>query len=147
MGLIDTHTHLEGFAREGTLAAMLARTREAGVDAMITIGTSPDDWALYRGIAGEHPGFVHYSVGLHPCAVEAGWAEAMAQMEGFWGSGTGISPVNLTDHGRDARATRPVALGEIGLDRFHLPKDPAEAETIFAWQCAAFAAQLELAKR
>jgi TatD DNase family protein len=40
-----------------------------------------------------------------------------------------------------------VALGEIGLDRFHLPKEAAEAETIFAWQRAAFAEGLAMAKR
>lgn len=131
MGLIDTHTHLETFARNGTLAATLTRAREAGVEAMVTIGTAPDDWTLYRGIAGEHPGFVHYSVGLHPCSVEAGWAAAVAQIEEFWG---GTAP-------------RPVALGECGLDRFHLPKDAAQADMIFAWQRAAFAAQLEIAKR
>jgi len=131
MGLVDTHTHLETFARHDTLAAALARAREAGVDAMITIGTAPDDWALYREIAGAQQGFVHYAVGLHPCSVAVGWAAAVAQMEGFWGE---VSP-------------RPVALGECGLDRFHLPKDAAEAEKIFAWQRAAFAAQLEIAKR
>lgn len=131
MGLIDTHTHLESFARKGELAGALERARAAGVDAMITIGTSPDDWELYRALAREHPGFVRYSVGLHPCSVEAGWAEAVAQVEGFW---RGDEP-------------RPVALGEIGLDRFHLPKEPAEAEKIFAWQRAAFTEGLALAKR
>ena len=45
MGLIDTHTHLESFARKGTLAAALEAARAAGIEAMITIGTSPDDWA------------------------------------------------------------------------------------------------------
>jgi TatD DNase family protein len=39
-------------------------------------------------------------------------------------------------------------LGECGLDRFHLPKDdPAKAEQVFAWQRAAFEAQLAIAKR
>ena len=147
MGLIDTHTHLESFARKGELPGALERARAAGVEAMITIGTSPDDWELYRGLAREHVGFVHYSVGLHPCAVEAGWESAMAQVEGFWESGTGVPPVSQEDHGRDARATRPVALGEIGLDRFHLPKEAAEAEKIFAWQRAAFREGLALAKR
>jgi TatD DNase family protein len=131
MGLIDTHTHLETFARNGALAPTLVRAREAGVETMITIGTSPDDWELYRSIATEHPGFVHYSVGLHPCSVEADWAAAVAQIERYWSN----------------PAPRPVALGECGLDRFHLPKDAAQAEMIFAWQRAAFAAQLEIAKR
>ena len=131
MGLIDTHTHLDSFVRHGTLDATLARAREAGIEAMITIGTSPDDWELYRGIANQHQGFVHYAVGLHPCSVDAGWAAAVARIETSW--------TNPVPH--------PVALGECGLDRFHLPKDAAEAEMIFAWQRAAFAAQLEIAKR
>lgn len=131
MGLIDTHTHLESFARSGALPAVLARARAAGLDAMITIGTSPDDWELYRGIATEHPGFVHYTVGLHPCAVDADWPRAVEAIEAFW----------------EAAGVRPVALGECGLDRFHLPKEPAEADAIFAWQRGAFSAQLAIARR
>ena len=49
MGLIDTHTHLETFARAGTLDGALAQARAAGLEAMITIGTSTDDWALSSG--------------------------------------------------------------------------------------------------
>ncbi len=131
MGLIDTHTHLDSFARDGTLDATLARACEAGVEAMIAIGTAPDDWTLYRGIANRHRGLVHYAVGLHPCSVDAHWATAVAQIEKFWSDPT----------------PHPVALGECGLDRFHLPKDNTQAEMIFAWQHAAFAAQLEIAKR
>ena len=44
-------------------------------------------------------------------------------------------------------APRPVGLGEMGLDRFHLPKEAAEAERIFGRQRAAFAAGLRLARR
>ena len=131
MGLIDTHTHLESFVRLGTLPGALARAREAGLEAMITIGTSPEDWVPYRELARTHPGTVNYSAGLHPCAVDAGWEAAQAQVAGFW-----------SDAG-----PRPVALGEIGLDRFHLPKDPAAAEKVFGWQCGAFAAGLALAKQ
>src|SRR3954462_15473732 len=104
MGLIDTHTHLESFARQGTLPGALARAREAGVDTMITIGTGPDDWPLYQALAKEHAGFVHYTAGLHPCSVESDWESAVARVENFWSG----SP-------------SPVALGECGLDRFHLP--------------------------
>ncbi|MEY2878917.1 MAG: hypothetical protein RLZZ15_1297 [Verrucomicrobiota bacterium] len=131
MPLIDTHTHLESFARRGELAAVLARARAADVEAMIAIGTAADDWELYREIAAAHPGFVHFSAGLHPCSVEADWADEVAQLEAYWTGGK----------------ARPVALGECGLDRFHLPKDAAEAERIFAWQRAAFTAQLALARR
>ena len=134
MGLIDTHTHLESFHHRGTLAGALERARAAGVEAMVTIGTSTEDWELYRGLAAQHPGFVHYSVGLHPCAVDENWADQVAGLEAFWREKEG--------------SVRPVALGECGLDRFHLPKDdPAAAQRILNWQREAFTVQLELARR
>jgi len=132
MGLIDTHTHLESFARRGERAAVLDRARAAGLEAMITIGTSTDDWAYYREIAESERGYVHYSVGLHPCSVGEDWPEQLAQVDEFW-----TAPGRL----------RPVALGEIGLDRFHLPKEPAEAERILGLQRLAFDAGLMLAKK
>jgi TatD DNase family protein len=131
MGLIDTHTHLESFARRGDLPAVLARAREAGLEALVTIGTDADDWGLYRDLAEAHPGFVHYTAGMHPCSVDERWAERFATLESFWSA-----------------ATPPVGLGEIGLDRFHLPKDdPAAAERMLGWQKEAFVAGLALAKR
>ena len=132
MGLIDTHAHLESFALKGELAGVLARAEAAGVEKIVTVGTGPDDWVLYREIAAAHPALVCFAVGLHPCSVGEDWAGAFAQMEDFW---------NL------AHACRPVAMGEVGLDRFHLPKDEAEASRIFGWQQAAFAEQLALARR
>ena len=130
MGLIDTHTHLEGFARRGELPGVLLRAKEAGVEAMIAIGTDTDDWGLYREIASGHAGSVHYSVGLHPCSVDETLTSRVAQIEAFW---TGKGP-------------RPVALGECGLDRFHLPKEPALAASLFSLQRSAFEAQLAIAK-
>ncbi len=172
MALIDTHTHLESFARRGELSAVLQRAREAGVEAVITIGTDADDWSLYRDIAasssrghaaGDSIGVevsgvtaaatrptVHYTVGLHPCSVDEKWAERFGQLEGFWGRGTGRpdEPTANAAHPEDSPYRRPVALGEIGLDRFHLPKDDsAAAERILGWQKAAFAEGLALAKR
>lgn len=140
MELIDTHTHLESFARKGVLAEALARAKEAGVGTMITIGTSPEDWALYRSIAVEHvqTGLVRYTVGLHPCSVDETWEEAVRGIEEYWAR---------EKDGRHGGLPLPVALGECGLDRFHLPKEVSEAERIFAWQRAAFAAQLAIAKR
>jgi len=133
MGLIDTHTHLESFHHRGTLPGALERAQAAGVEAMVTIGTATEDWALYRGLAARHPGFVHYTAGLHPCSVDERWPDQLAGLEAFWAGSAG--PV-------------PVALGECGLDRFHLPKDDAAAaERILGWQREALAAQLAMAKR
>ena len=131
MFLIDTHTHLDGFFGRGELPAVLKRARVAGVGAMIAIGTDADDWSLYRDLARDNGGSVHYSVGLHPGSVDETWEARFDQIEDFW----------LHD-------PRPVALGEVGLDRFHLPKeDKAAADRILGWQKAAFAAGLGLAKK
>ncbi len=129
MGLIDSHTHLEVFARAGELPGVLDRARSAGVEAMITVGTAPDDWSPYARLAVEHRGFVHHTAGLHPCSVDAAWRSAVAELEA---------------HLRGANGA--VAVGETGLDRFHLPKDPARAEELFGWQREGFRAHLALAR-
>jgi TatD DNase family protein len=145
MTLIDTHLHLETWTRNGTLPSVLARAREAGVEAMITVGTSSEDWALYRDLAAAHPSVVHFSVGLHPCHVGENWESEVAQIAAFWGRARPLGAPGSAAAG-PAVPPYPVALGECGLDRFHLPKDAAEAEKIFAWQRAAFVAQLALAR-
>lgn len=127
--LIDTHTHLDALARSGALAAALDRAKAAGVAEMIAIGTDPDDWGLYRDLAKQHAGTIHYTVGIHPCNVTEGWEEWMKALPTFW------------DEGK-----RPVALGECGLDRYHLPTDGVEAQKVFERQQAAFTEQLKLAK-
>ncbi len=130
MGLIDSHTHLDSFHRRGELAVTLQRARERGVDAMVTVGTDQEDWELYRLLAAEHAGVIYHTVGLHPCAVTADWATQVAALPACW-----------------QQTPAPVALGECGLDRFHLPaKDPVAAERLFAAQRAAFARQLEIAR-
>lgn len=127
--LIDTHAHLDRYHHKGDLGAVLARAQEAGVGQIVTIGTDPEDWRLYRDLVPTLGGRVAYTAGLHPCSVDEGWQRAVDALPGFF-------------EGSDAA----VGLGECGLDRFHLPKnDPEAAERIFAWQRAAFRAQLEIA--
>ncbi len=132
--IIDSHCHLDRFHRRGELDSILARAAAAGVTRMITIGTGPDDWDLYRDIHRAHPSRVAYTVGLHPSEVGVDWESAVARIEPFF------SPNTLP-------ASHPVGIGEIGLDYFRLPSDPTlRAETI-ALQKSAFAAQLQIAAR
>jgi len=154
MTLIDTHTHLDSFVQRGELDAVLERATAAGVGALVTVGTGSDDWPLYREIATAHSGggcAVHYTVGLHPCSVGADWESEVAQIAEYFSDAVGGGR-GRAGSGADAQnkkgARPPVALGECGLDRFHLPKDdPAQAEQVFAWQRAAFSAQLAIARR
>jgi len=129
--LIDSHTHLESFARRGDLAPVLARARAAGVNQLVTVGTSTEDWDLYAGLEAAAPdGSIRHTAGLHPCSVGEHWVDEVGRLEERW-----------------RRGPTPVALGECGLDRFHLPREAEEAARVFAWQEAAFAAQLDLARR
>ncbi len=129
--LIDTHAHLDRFYHKGELPSVLERARQAGVGQIVAVGTEPQDWRLYRDLAPQWGGGIAYTAGLHPCSVDENWEAALAQLEPYF-SGPHAA----------------CGLGECGLDRFHLPKGDMEAaQRIFAWQRAAFRAQLELAKR
>jgi TatD DNase family protein len=99
---------------------------------MIAIGTEPSDWELYREISRANRDDVRYTVGIHPCSVGEGWEEAVAGIERFWEGGA---------------PGAPVAIGECGLDRFHLPKEPEAAAHALGMQKAAFEAHLGIARR
>jgi len=130
--LVDTHTHLDSVARSGGLPDLLRRARTAGVEWMIAIGTEPGDWGLYRDISSGNRDCVRYTVGIHPCSVDEGWEAAVGGIEKFWEGGA---------------SDAPVAIGECGLDRFHLPKEPGPAARALGLQKAAFEAQLAIARR
>lgn len=125
--LIDTHCHLEKCVQKRELDAVLARADEAGVRQLITIGTSPKDWPLYHNLATDKPN-IHWTAGLHPSDVDEDFRDALAQLAPCW-----------------TNRTPPVAVGEIGLDYFRLPKDEAEAAKIKKHQADAFRFQLDLA--
>lgn len=125
---IDSHCHLEHFARKGELPAVLERARQAGVEAMVTIGTGLKDWALYRDLVQAHPETLYWTAGLHPNCVGEDWEEQVAALPSFF-----------------AEAPHPVALGEIGLDYFRLSSYPDEAAEQKSRQQWAFQMQLELA--
>ncbi len=150
--LLDTHCHLESFASRGDVPAVLDRAAAAGVGPVISIGTCPSDWALYAGLAAAHPTRIHYSVGLHPCNIgtdDHSWPAAVSILPAFFQTSP-VSPSSQLETQNSKLETspppRPVALGEIGLDRYHLPKDPTLAAAQFARQEAAFRAQLAFAR-
>ena len=129
--IIDSHCHLDRFYRKGELDRVLLQANEAGVSRMITVGTSEKDWALYARIRQEHPGVIDYTVGLHPCSVDEDWVSQVEQLRPYF----------------DSEYPRPVALGEIGLDYFHLPRnDKEKSERLRTLQVGALQAQLEIVR-
>ncbi|MCE9590926.1 MAG: TatD family hydrolase [Planctomycetes bacterium] len=100
--MIDTHCHLTYDPLMTQIEDVMRRAAEAGVDRMITVGTSPQDAALAADLAAQRPQ-VFATAGLHPNYSDQ-WPDTAA----------------LTAALREAIA-RPkvVALGEMGLDRHH----------------------------
>jgi TatD DNase family protein len=101
--MIDTHAHLDASADTG---AALERARAAGVDRVITVGTTLDSCREALDLADSEPG-VFAALGIHPH--EAGGGEAR----------------RLDELRELLRHDRAVAVGETGLDfyRDYAPRD------------------------
>lgn len=104
--LIDTHAHLDEDAFTGDLAGTLERAREAGIAAVVTIGTTAASSRRTLEIAQEHP-MAHAAVGVHPNYAAVATDDDWAAIE------------MLSQH------PRVKAIGETGLDRYwdHTPID------------------------
>jgi TatD DNase family protein len=123
--MIDTHCHLTHPRLAGEVDLVLARAREAGLGACITIGTGVEDAREARVLARAQPDFVRCTAGIDPfTAHRAGpaFAEQLDELEDLLGQG-GFC-----------------ALGEVGLD-YHYDLDPRPV------QAARLEAQLDLAVR
>lgn len=118
--MIDTHCHLTFPELHGQLDAVLRGAAEAGIDRMITIGTTPDDALRAASIAEAHPA-VHFAVGIHPHYSPK------------------VAPEDRTRLVEIARHPRCVAVGEMGVDYRY--DDPPRAV-----QHEVFAAQLDLVR-
>ncbi|MHA1538512.1 MAG: TatD family hydrolase [Alphaproteobacteria bacterium] len=108
--LVDSHCHLEYPAFEEDFAAMMARAAEAGVGAMLTIGTTLSGFEKVRAIAEAHDN-VWCTVGVHPHEAEP---------EGL------DRPDRLIELSRHARV---VGIGESGLD-YYYEHSPREAQRV-----------------
>ncbi len=104
--IVDTHAHLTFPGLREEEEAVLARAREAGVGAIITVGVDPEDSRRAVELARRRPE-VWATVGVHPHDT-AELREAVLD--------------ELADLARDPRV---VAWGETGLDyyRDHSPRD------------------------
>ncbi len=99
--LIDTHCHLDDVRLIGDEEAVLQKAKEMGVELFVTIGTDEQTSAAAAKIASRHPGKVYHTVGAHPSDVDRFDETILQEVE------------------RLARETKPVAIGEIGLDYHH----------------------------
>jgi TatD DNase family protein len=144
--LIDTHCHLDFPEFADDLDAVIQRAVAAGVDRIITIGTSLDSSRAAIELANRYDN-VYATVGLHPTSIGENAPEFIDELK------------RLAEH------PKALAIGECGLDFYHLADDdkPDIVESAFgsmtlsgieadlridslkAAQAAVFEQQLELA--
>jgi len=103
--IIDSHCHLDYFS-ESEIDEILARAVAAGVERMVTIGTSVPQAAAVKALVEKYPQ-VWGTVGVHPHRAAEGDMPSVADL------------VALADH------PRIIGLGESGLDYFYdkAPRD------------------------
>lgn len=124
----DSHCHLKKFAERNCLNEVLVRAAEAKVTRMVAVGTCQEDWSFYQDLVGRKRSIIDFTVGLHPSYVNEGWFNHVKNISDFW---------DFTD--------KPVAVGEIGLDYFRLPKEKELSEIMVNHQKEAFQYQLKIA--
>ncbi|MDR0587701.1 MAG: TatD family hydrolase [Burkholderiales bacterium] len=119
MNFIDAHCHLDFPELIGQIDAVLAAMREARVTHALTVGTNPATYPELNAMINRYPN-LYGAVGLHPeekdlpeCSVEA--LCALAQYP------------------------KTVAIGETGLDFYHVPERAA-------WQKDRFRAHIRAAR-
>jgi TatD DNase family protein len=119
MTLIDSHCHLDDYA---DIPQLIANAHATGVDTLLAIGigNGPDTMHRALDLAHQHPE-IFASVGIHP--------EQAHQ----------ASPENLARLTTLAADPRCIAIGEIGLDYYHLSNPDIPT------QQAAFIAQMKIA--
>ena len=117
--LIDSHCHLDDYA---DLPLILANAREAGVGRLLAIGIGDGPDTMHRALelARAHAE-IWATAGIHPQEAHRATAENLARLEAL-----------VAD-------PRCLAVGEIGLDYYHLDNPD------IATQQAAFVAQMKIA--
>lgn len=116
---VDTHCHLDDDSFGSDLDEVLERSQHLGVRRWINVGFNPDRWQPSIDLAERYLG-MSFMLGVHP------------------GDATRWSEQVHADLRELIDRTRPVAIGEIGLDFYR-------GETNVAQQVTAFNAQLDLA--
>src|SRR5437763_5132330 len=121
---VDSHAHIDGEEFDADRDEVVARAREAGVRAILNVGTGdPHAGNLERAVAvAEKYGGVYAAVGVHPHDARLYDEVAEGRLLGIIRRGPPV-----------------VALGEIGLD-YHYDNSPRDV------QRDVFAAQLRLAR-
>lgn len=121
--LVETHCHLD-YLKSSPLEDILAKCSDNGIEKIITIAVSPENFDTVYQLAQKHP-TIFCTQGVHPHQAKLWVDEAQEK---------------IIARGHDPKV---VAVGEIGLD-YHYNLSPIDQQKeVFELQCS-LAAQLDL---
>ena len=121
MRLIDTHTHLDFPEFDADRAAVLQRSRAAGVEKLVLLGVYRANWQRLWELVQREDG-LYAAFGLHPLYLDQHRPEHLAELRGWLE--------------RLAGEPRLCALGEFGLDWLLPELDRARQQALFEAQLA-----------
>jgi TatD DNase family protein len=117
MALIDTHCHLDVEEFDADRPEVIVRARAAGVTGIVVPAIHAAGWSGLIGLCAAEPD-LYPALGLHPVYLDQHRDARLAELE------------------RRIAETRPVAVGEIGLDFYLRELDRARQQALFEAQLA-----------
>ena len=119
--MIDTHCHLDGEEFKEDLEQVIARAKEAGVEAVGVPGIDLKSCETVIEVCHRYPGYCFPMLGLHPEEVRADWQEVLQRIK-----------ISLTSHlspltSNFSPLTSKITIGEVGLD-FYWSREFEEAQ-------------------
>ncbi len=137
--MIDTHCHLNFNTYKDDKESVIKRAGEAGLSAMINVGSQWDTSVRAVELAESYPN-LYAAVGLHPVHL---FEQEIDEEESHFT--TRAEVFNFKKYFDLAKSSdRVVAIGECGLDYFWWPKDKTQDE-VKTMQAELFSQQLDLA--
>ncbi|MFA5742954.1 MAG: TatD family hydrolase [Candidatus Paceibacterota bacterium] len=144
--LVDAHAHLNFFDYEKDRKETVERSLEEGVW-MINVGTNFQSSQKAAAIAEEYPEGVFAAIGLHPTNIEYGRFKLFSE-KGFKKQENFLeNDFDVESYETLAGNKKVVAVGEIGLDYFYKPKDPADLDGYRTKQKEILEKQLDFAEK
>jgi TatD DNase family protein len=113
MKLVDTHCHLHFPDYDADRADVVLRAQKAGVGYLVNVGTDKATNEAAWTLAASYPGVMSHTAGLHPHHAHEIAADEIENIEAF------------------IQRTKPVAIGEIGLDYYKSAGEASIQKSIF----------------
>ena len=132
--MIDTHCHLDGEEFREDLEAVVARAKEAGVEAIGVPGIDLNSCETVLELCRQYPGYCFPMLGLHPEEVCADWKTVLERIK---------NALTIPEHGSTRSLSQIIAIGEIGLD-FYWSREFEQEQLLAFEEQVKWAVELQL---